>query len=77
MRLACRTLHDHAEPTGRLSRVGFLRTRALAVYAYDELPGFVLADKAQMLALAAGVGCAAVLAELYNNQGVAGAGSPS
>jgi hypothetical protein len=62
MRLACRTLRNHAEPASRLSRVAFLRARALAVYACDELPRFVLADKAQMLALAATVGCVAVLA---------------
>ena len=33
MRLACRTMREHAEPLSRpLGRVAFLRTRALAAY---------------------------------------------
>ena len=70
MRLACATMRDHAEPADApLRRVGFLRTRALAVYAWDALPGFMLADTTQMLALAATVGCVGVLAELTDVRG--------
>jgi hypothetical protein len=36
------------------------------VYAWDELPGFELADKTRIFALAATVGCVAVLAELWD-----------
>jgi transposase len=74
MRLACRTMRDHAEPAvAPISRVAFLRTRSLAAYAWDELPGFVLPHKARMLALAATVACVAVLAELWYKRGCAAA----
>ena len=76
-RLACTTLRDHVEAAAApIGRVAFLRTRALAAYAYDALPGFVLADKTQMLELAATVGCVDVLAELTDARGCAGGLDP-
>jgi hypothetical protein len=73
MRLACATMRDHAEPADApIFRVGFLGTRALAAYACDALPGFMLADKMRMLELAATVGCAGVLAELMDVRGCTG-----
>jgi hypothetical protein len=73
MRLACGTMRDHAEPADApIRRVGFLRTRALAVYAWAALPGFVLEDTMRMLALAATAGCVDVLAELMDARGCAG-----
>jgi hypothetical protein len=73
MRLACRTTRDHAEPAAsRLSRASFLRSRSLTIYACDELSGFVLANKARMLALPATVGCVAALAELMDARGCGG-----
>jgi hypothetical protein len=71
MRLACKTMRDHAEPAAsrRISRVAFLRARSLAAFACDELRDFMRADKGEMLALAATVGCVAVLAELMDNRG--------
>ena len=78
MRLACTTMRDHAEPAdARIRRVGFLRTRSLAAYACDELTGFMLADKTQMLALAATAGCVDVLAELMDARGCAGSPDPN
>ena len=73
-RLACKTLRDHAEPAARASigRVAFLRTRALAAYACDALPGFMLVNATEMLVLAATVGCAGVLAELMDVRGCTG-----
>ena len=69
-RLACKTMRDHCDrPCASISRAAFLRTRSLAVYACDELPDFVLEDKARMLLLAARVGCVAVLAELMDVRG--------
>ena len=71
-RLACRTLRDHAEAAAApIGRVAFLRTRALAAYACDELSGFMLADRTRMLALAATVGRVDVLAELMDARGCA------
>ena len=77
-RLACTTLRDNCEPPASLclSRVAFLRTRALAAYACDELAGFLLADRTRMLALAASVGCVGALAELMEARGC-GAGADS
>jgi hypothetical protein len=77
MGLACKMMRDHVEPAfSRLyGRAAFLRSRALAVYACDELPGFVLADTARMLGLAATVGCVAVLAELWDKRGCATLGA--
>jgi hypothetical protein len=73
MRLACRLMRDHAEPmTAPISRVTFLCARSLAVYACDALPGFMLPDTLEMLALAAHVGCVAVLAELMDARGCTG-----
>jgi hypothetical protein len=65
-------MRDHSEPmtaSGRISRITFLCARSLAVYACDELPGFMLTDKVKMLALAATVGSVAVLAELTEVRG--------
>ena len=58
-RLACRTLRDHAEPAAApFGRAAFLGTRALAAYACEALPGFVLPNKLRMLELAAAAwGC--------------------
>jgi hypothetical protein len=67
-------MRDHAEPAANpIGRVAFLASRSLAAYAWAELPGFELASKARMLALAAKVGCVAALAELWDNRGCAGA----
>jgi len=73
-RLTCKTTRDHRDRpvSAAIRRAGFLRTRSLAVYACDELPGFVLADKTRMLALAATVGCVAVLSELMDVRGWTG-----
>ena len=70
-RLACKTTRDHCDRpvSSAISRAAFLRSRSLAVYACDELPHFMLDDKVQMLALAAAVGCVAVLAELMDVRG--------
>jgi len=77
-RLACSTLRDHAAPLAASShRVAFLRTRSLAAYACDSLPGFMLADALRMLALAASVGCVGVLAELMDARGGSGQPDPS
>ena len=66
-RLACRDFRDHSSPAQELLRSGFLRTRALVVFAWERMPGFVL-DLPSMLRLAASVGCVAVLEELVDNQ---------
>ena len=73
-RLACTTTRAHCERpvSSAISRASFLRTRSLAAYACDELAGFVLADEVGMLALAARVGCVAVLAELTDARGCGG-----
>ena len=64
------TAPRHAEPAAApVGRVAFLRTRALAAYACDALPGFMLANTLRMLALAASVGCVGVLAELMDARG--------
>ena len=73
MRLACKTLRDHAERASQpIRRVAFLRTRALAAYACDALPGFMLVATTRLLALAATVGCVGVLVELMDVRGCAG-----
>jgi hypothetical protein len=75
-RLTCRTMRDHSEPmTAPISRASFLRTGPLVVYACDELPNFMRAKVAQMLALAATFGCVAVLDKLMYERGYAYAGS--
>jgi hypothetical protein len=48
-------------------RSGFLRTRALAVFAWERMPGFVL-DLPSMLILAASAGCVGTLEELVDNR---------
>jgi hypothetical protein len=65
-------MRDHSEPASPISRVTFLRTRALAAYACDELHGLMLAEKMRMLALAATVGCVTVLEELVDMRGCIG-----
>jgi hypothetical protein len=72
MRLACRTMRDHAEPmTAPISRVAFLSARSLVAYACDELPGFMPPVPQRMLGLAATVGCVDVLAERTDARGCA------
>jgi hypothetical protein len=66
-------MRGHAEPmTAPISRTAFLGTHSLVVYACDALPGFMLANKMKMLALAATVGSVAVLAELMDVRGCTG-----
>jgi hypothetical protein len=48
-------------------RPDFLRTRALVVFAWERMPGFVL-DLPSMFRLAASVGCVCVLEELVDNR---------
>ncbi|KAJ1615705.1 hypothetical protein T492DRAFT_897029, partial [Pavlovales sp. CCMP2436] len=66
-RLACRDFLDHSSPAQEaMPRSGFLRTRTLAMFAWDYIPGFVL-DLSRMLRLAASVGCVGVLEKLVDN----------
>jgi hypothetical protein len=41
-RLACKTFRDHSKPSAVKHRDANLSTRALAEYAWDALPGYVL-----------------------------------
>jgi hypothetical protein len=70
-RLVCKAFRDHSSPAQEMLREDFLRTRALAVFACERMPGFVIdenADGRSMLSLAASVRCAGVLAELVDNR---------
>ncbi|KAJ1631940.1 hypothetical protein T492DRAFT_869129 [Pavlovales sp. CCMP2436] len=68
VRLACRDFRDHSSPAQEaIRRSGFLRTRALVVFAWERMPGFVL-DRWLMLRLAASVGCVGALEELVDNR---------
>jgi hypothetical protein len=66
-RLTCRDFRDHSSPAQEMLRSGFLRTPALAVYAWERMPGFVL-NLPRMLELAASVGCVGALEELVDNR---------
>mmetsp|Transcript_38717 Transcript_38717/g.95732 ORF Transcript_38717/g.95732 Transcript_38717/m.95732 type:complete len:83 (+) Transcript_38717:134-382(+) len=39
-RLVCRAFRDHSSPALKKCRVDFLRTRALAVFAWERMPNF-------------------------------------
>jgi hypothetical protein len=73
-RLVCRVFRDHSSPAQMKCRVDFLRTRALTVFAWDSMPGFVglppepYVGLPYMLHLAATVGCEEVLEELVDNR---------
>ncbi|KAJ1616991.1 hypothetical protein T492DRAFT_894476 [Pavlovales sp. CCMP2436] len=67
-RLVCAAFRDHSSKPERKCIVDFLRTRALAVFAWDRMPDFVLATLGQMLSLAAPVGSVGVLEELVDNR---------
>jgi hypothetical protein len=64
-RLVCRAFRDHSSPALKKCRGDFLRTRALVVFAWARMPGFVAALPS-MLSLAASVGCVGVLVELVD-----------
>jgi hypothetical protein len=66
-RLVCRAFRDHSSPALKKCRGDFLRTRALVVFAWARLPGFVT-TLPRMLTLAASVGCVGVLEELVDNR---------
>jgi hypothetical protein len=69
-RLVCRAFRDHSSPVYKKSRKAFLRTRALTVFAWKQMPGFVIDGPGlrTMLVIAASVGCAGVLAELVEKR---------
>jgi hypothetical protein len=70
-RLVCKAFRGHSSPAQEMLREDFLRTRALAVFAWERMPGFVITEDAHgwsMLTIAASVGCAGVLAELVDNR---------
>jgi hypothetical protein len=70
-RLVCKAFRDHSSPAQKMLRQDFLRTRALAVFACERMPGFLVGEGAHgrsMLTIAASVGCAGVLAELVDNR---------
>jgi hypothetical protein len=67
VRLVCRAFRDHSSPAQKKCRVDFFRTRALTVFAWDRMPGFV-ANLPYMLHLAASVGCEDILEELVDNR---------
>jgi hypothetical protein len=64
-RLVCKAFRDHSSPALKRRRKDFLRTRALAVFAWARMPGFITALPI-MLHLAASVGCVGVLEELVD-----------
>ncbi|KAJ1622120.1 hypothetical protein T492DRAFT_885785 [Pavlovales sp. CCMP2436] len=67
-RLACRDFHDHSSPAHEaMLRSGFLRTRALAVYACEHMPAFMLAHW-RIVCLAASVCCVGALEELVDHR---------
>jgi hypothetical protein len=67
LRLVCKAFRDHSSPAQKKCRRDFLRTRALVVFAWARMPGFVT-DLPSMLRLAALVGCVGVLEELVDNR---------
>jgi hypothetical protein len=66
-RLACKTFRDHSSPAQEMRRAAFLRTRALVLFAWASMSGFVL-DLPTMLIIAASVGCVDVLEELVDKR---------
>jgi hypothetical protein len=66
-RLACKAFRDHSSPAQEMRRTAFLRTRALVVFAWRKMTGFI-ATLPAMLILAASVGCEDVLEELVDNR---------
>jgi hypothetical protein len=66
-RLACRDFRDHSSLAQELLRPDFLRTRALAAFAWELMPGFVMGLPC-MIRLAASVGCVGALEELVDNR---------
>ncbi|KAJ1626387.1 hypothetical protein T492DRAFT_878540, partial [Pavlovales sp. CCMP2436] len=66
-RLACKAFRDHSSPAQERRRTAFLRTRALVVFAWASISGYVL-DLPTMLHLTASVGCMHVLEELVDNR---------
>ncbi|KAJ1631753.1 hypothetical protein T492DRAFT_869373 [Pavlovales sp. CCMP2436] len=67
-RLACRDFRDHSSPAEEaMPRSGFLRTRALVVFAWERMFNFVL-DLPMMLLLAASFGYVFALEELVDNR---------
>ncbi|KAJ1639540.1 hypothetical protein T492DRAFT_899215 [Pavlovales sp. CCMP2436] len=67
-RLACRDFRDHSSPAQEaMRRSDFLRTRALAVFAFERLPGFVL-NLLRMLRLVASFGFMGALKELVDHR---------
>jgi hypothetical protein len=66
-RLVCRAFRDHSSPAQMKCRKTFLRTRALTVFAWESMPGFV-ANLPFMIRLAASVGSEDVLEELVDNR---------
>jgi hypothetical protein len=66
-RLVCRACRDHSSKPEKKCIVDFFRTPALAVFAWERMPGFVLALPT-MLFLAASVGCEDVIEELVDNR---------
>ena len=71
-RLASTTLCKHSDPPAACPRSAFLRTRARAVFACEQLRGFMLESTTKMLVLAAREGCVDVLAELVDARGCTG-----
>jgi hypothetical protein len=69
-RLVCKTFRDHSAKPAEKCRESFLRTRALAAFAWKSMPGFVVAApyRRRMLCLAAAVGCEGVLEELVDRR---------
>jgi hypothetical protein len=67
-RLVCRAFRDHSSPAKKKCRLDFFRTRALTVFAWESMPGFVRDYLPLMLCLAASVGCVEVLEELVDNR---------
>ncbi|KAJ1627827.1 hypothetical protein T492DRAFT_876094 [Pavlovales sp. CCMP2436] len=67
-RLEYRDFRDHSSPAQEaMARSDFLRTRALAVFAWERMSGFVLV-LCHMLRLAASAGCVGALEELVDNR---------
>ncbi|KAJ1630298.1 hypothetical protein T492DRAFT_906917 [Pavlovales sp. CCMP2436] len=66
--LVCTAFRDHSSKPEKKCIVDFLRTRALAVFAWECMPGFILSAQSRVLCLAASVGCMGVLEELADNR---------
>jgi hypothetical protein len=70
-RLVCTAFRDHSSKPEKKCIVDFFRTRALVVFAWERMPGFVPGGAnglRRMLSLAASVGCVEVLVELVDNR---------